>query len=142
MNTRPIHKSELATSHEEFRELVEGDADWIARSADDVRQLRETGYGPLVKLPEADFRAFLASLEFEGGAVSTGSYRPLMATLSLTDIFEVFERFGMSRELALEDQESACVGGTCEWSWGSFCSHITCGSHTTEPTTEPTFKKE
>ena len=79
----------------------------------------------------SDFRAFLASLKFEGGGVSTGSYRPLMACLTLTDIFEVFERFGMAREYFNETQEAECVGGRCEFKVWSFCSS-TCGHVMTE----------
>ena len=131
MQIGSIDKSMLAKTDDEFLALVDSDADWFARSAEDVRQLREHGYGPLTKLPEADFRAFLASLEFEGGGVSTGYYRPLMACLTLTDIFEVFERFGMAREYFLDNQEAKCVGGTCEFEFWSFCSG-TCGHVKTE----------
>jgi hypothetical protein len=46
-----------------------------------------------------------------------------MATLTLTDIFEVFERFGWSRELFLEDLEKKCTApGVCEFDFWSFCS--------------------
>ncbi len=131
MKIGSIDKSALATTHQEYIALVESDADWIARSADDVRELREAGYGPLTKLPEADFRAFVTSLKFAGGGVVTGSYRPLMATLTLTDIFEVFERFGMSQELFLRDHEYACTGTGCEFSFWDFCSSL-CGHATKE----------
>jgi hypothetical protein len=78
--------------------LLSSKADWIARTADDVRQLRQDG--PLAKLPEPDFQAFLAGLKFKNGGLAHGYYRPLMSHLALTEIFEVFMRFGMSRECA------------------------------------------
>jgi hypothetical protein len=126
MNIRSIENSELARTGEEFKTLVESDADWIARSADDVREIREAGYGPLVKLPQADFNAFVASLEFGRGGLVTGSYRPLVAVLTLTDIFEVFERFGMARELLLQPRtlEYECTGGGCKFSFWSICTSL------------------
>ena len=131
MNIESIDKTKLATSGEEYRALVGSDADWIARSADDVWQVREAGHGPFVKMPEADLRAFMASLQFESGGLSTGSYRPLMASLTLTDIFEVFERFGMSRGYFLETHEAKCEGSTCSFDFWSFCSSV-CGSSVKE----------
>lgn len=97
MQVGTIDKSKLAKTDDEFKELVESDVDWIARSADDVRQLREAQYGPFGKLPEDDFREFVDSLEFNGGGVATGSYKPLMGALTLTELLEVFECFGMSK---------------------------------------------
>jgi hypothetical protein len=131
MNIESFDKSALARTPEEYIALVESDADWIARSADDVWELRGAGYGPFAKLPEADFRAFVASLKFAGGGVVTGSYRSLMATLTLTDIFEVFERLGMSQELFLRDHENACKAGVCEFEFWAFCSSL-CGHVTLE----------
>jgi hypothetical protein len=109
MQIGPIDKSNLATTDDEFKALVESDVDWIARSADDVRELREAQYGPFGKLPEDDFQEFVDSLKFNGGGVATGSYRPLMSSLTLTELFEVFECFGMSQELSLEAKEQICV---------------------------------
>jgi len=109
MQIGPIDKSKLAKTDDEFQELVKSDVDWIARSADDVRQLREAQYGPFGKLPEDDFREFVDSLVFDRGGVVTGSYKPLMGSLSLTELFEVFECFGMSQELSLEAKEQICV---------------------------------
>ena len=58
MKNGPIDKSKLANTDQEYIDLVASDADWIARTADDVRQLRKDG--PLTKLPESDFQVFLA----------------------------------------------------------------------------------
>jgi hypothetical protein len=126
MKIGSLDKSALARTNEEYRALVESDADWIARSDDDVREIRDAGYGPLTKLPEADFRAFVASLEFGRGGFVTGSYRPLMAALTLTDIFEVFESFGMSRELFLEEGtlEYRCTAGGCKFDFWQICTSL------------------
>ena len=128
MNVRSIDNAELATTPAEYRKLVESDADWIVRSADDVWEVREAGYGPLAKLPEVDLRAFVATLEFKDGGVVTGSYRPLVATLTLTDIFEVFGYFGWSRELFLRDLEYSCnlSSGSCQFDFWYFCSPEFC----------------
>ncbi|HEY2521904.1 MAG TPA: hypothetical protein VGJ19_17485 [Streptosporangiaceae bacterium] len=135
MRIAPIDSSKLADTNQEFRTLMASDADWIVRSADDLRQLREAGDNPFAKLPDNDFNEFLSSLKFNGGGVSTGHYRPLMASLTLTDIDEVFARFGMSRQLSKETLEAECVNGVCEFSFWSFCSH-TCGSDLeTQPVT-------
>jgi hypothetical protein len=128
MQIGSMDKSKLAKTDDEFLRLVESEVDWIARSADDVRQLREAEFGPFAKLPEDDFRAFLESLEFNRGGVSTGSYRPLMGSLSLTELFEVFECFGMSQELVLEGRDRECTqvgeppAGECRPKRGAFCT--------------------
>jgi hypothetical protein len=124
MQIGSIDKSNLAKTDDEFLELVKSNVDWIARSADDVRQLREARYGPFGNLPEDDFREFLGSLEFNGGGIYTGSYRPLMRSLSLTELFEVFECFGMSKELFLGGYDHKCVlhERRCEFVWGYFCT--------------------
>ena len=127
MQVGTIDKSKLAKTDDEFKELVESDVDWIARSADDVRQLREAQYGPFGKLPEDDFREFVDSLEFNGGGVATGSYRPLLGSLTLTELFEVFECFGMSEGGFSSGRDQRCVGhGTenaeCVSSPFDFCS--------------------
>ena len=126
MQIGSIDKSNLATTDDEFKELVESDADWFARSADDVRELREAQYGPFGKLPEDDFREFVDSLEFNGGGVATGSYKPLMGSLTLTELFEVFECFGMSQELFSSGSDKTCVDretedAHCERSPFDFC---------------------
>jgi hypothetical protein len=128
MQIGSVDKSNLAKTDGEFLELVKSDVDWIARSADDMWQLRDAEFGPFGKLPEDDFREFVASLEFNGGGVSTGSYRPLMRSLSLTELFEVFECFGMHQGLFLGGRDHKCVhleppeGSNCEFTWGYFCT--------------------
>ena len=128
MQIGSMDKSKLAKTDDEFLRLVESEVDWIARSADDVRQLREAEFGPFAKLPEDDFREFLESLEFNRGGVCTGSYRPLMGSLSLTELFEVFECFGMSQELVLAGRDRECIQegeppvGVCRRSLGEFCT--------------------
>jgi hypothetical protein len=86
MQIGSIDKSKLAKTEGQFLEFLESDVDWIARSADDVRQFREAQYGPFGKLPEDAFREFVASLEFNRGGVSRGSYKPMMSSLSLTEL--------------------------------------------------------
>ena len=126
-----IDKSNLAKTDDEFLELVKSDVDWIERSADDVMQLRQADFGPFGKLPEDDFHEFVESLEFNGGGVVTGSYRPLMSSRSLTELFEVFECFGMSEALFLSGRDHKCVNqGTenaeCRSSPFNFSSTILC----------------
>jgi hypothetical protein len=127
MKIAPIDQSKLAKTDEEYLYLLAGDADWIARTPDDMQQLRETGEGPFAKLPEDDFRAFLAGLEFKAGGVGGGYYKPLMSSLTLSEIFEVFARFGMSSEYALRTHDAKCIGGTnCEFEVFHFCPSSVC----------------
>ena len=127
MNTGPIDHSKLAKTDEEYLALVLSDDDSIARTPQDLKQLRDTGEGPLAKLSESDFREFVDGLEFKAGGVGGGSYKPLMRNLALTEVFEVFERFGMSRGYALETHDSKCIGGTnCEFEFFSFCPSSIC----------------
>jgi hypothetical protein len=69
MQIGSIDKSKLAKTDDEFLEFLQSAVDWIARSADDVRQFREARYGPFGKPPEDAFREFVASLEFNRGGV-------------------------------------------------------------------------
>ena len=69
MKIAAIEQSKLAKTGQEYLDLLASDTDWIARTVDDVRQLRVAGDGAFAKLPEDDFYAFLASLEFKGGGV-------------------------------------------------------------------------
>jgi hypothetical protein len=126
MQIAPLDRSKLAESGQEYLELLLSDADWIVRTPADMEQLRQTGQGPFAKLPEADFRAFIAGLEFKAGGVGGGSYKPLMASLALSEVFEVFERFGMSRGYALETHDAKCIGNTCDFAFFSFCPSSVC----------------
>jgi hypothetical protein len=121
-----IDGSKLARTAGEYLQLVESDADWIARSAEDVRRLREAAFGPFAKLPEDDFREFLAILEFRRrggrrGGLAAGYYRPLMRSLTLTELFEVFGCFGMSSELFLRGIDLSCQGDERTPFPGRFC---------------------
>jgi hypothetical protein len=129
MKIGPIDQSKLAKTDQDYLNLLSSKADWIARTADDVKQLRQVGDGPLAKLPESDFHAFLTRLKFNHGGVASGYYKPLMSSLTLTGIFEVFERFGMSREYAFTAFDRECLNGVdehCETVWDSFCTSA-CG---------------
>jgi hypothetical protein len=121
-----IDRSKLANTEEEYRVLITSDANWVARTPEDIRKLRSSQSSPLSKLPEPDFQTFFASLTYGNGGISGGSYRPLMETLTIKDIFEVFASFGMGMQFALDNQEAKCNNGTCVFDFGSFCSHITC----------------
>jgi hypothetical protein len=101
MRIAPIDRSKLAKTGQDYLDLLLSDDDSIARTPDDIRQLREAGDGPFAKMSEDGFRAFLDGLEFKAGGVGGGYYKPLMSSLSMSEIFEVFERFGMSRGYAL-----------------------------------------
>ena len=130
MKIEPIQNSRLANTGKELRDLAASDADWIVRGPDDVKQLREAGGNAFAKLPEPDFLAFLASLQFNNSGVAGGCYRPLMSSLMLSEIFEVFAYFGMSAAMVAgqtEDescQECKCNNGKCKHSFWDFCSSL------------------
>ena len=135
MTNAPIDKSKLAKNDQEHLDLLSSDADWIIRTPDDLRQLRATNEGPLAKLPEEEFQAFVDGLEFKADGVGGGSYRELMSSLTMSEIFEIFERFGMDREYALYNHEYTCVNGSLEFSFWRFCSS-TCHAVVVEPAPE------
>ena len=122
MRITAIEQSKLAKTGQEYLDLLDSNADWIARSADDVRQLREAEHGAFGKLSQDDFNAFVESLEFARGGVVTGYYKPLMSSLTLTDIFEMFELFGMSREYFSRTLEAKCVDGEWDFAFWRFCA--------------------
>jgi hypothetical protein len=121
MKVNAIDKSKLAKTGQEYRDLLASDADWIVRSADDLLQFRGAGGNAHARVAERDFQAFVDGLEFKDGGVVTGSYRPLMASLTISEIFEVFESFGMDRQLANDTLEAKC-GPPCEFDFWSFCA--------------------
>nr|WP_295468778.1 hypothetical protein [Mesorhizobium sp.] len=116
-----IDKSRLATDGKEYLKLLASNADWIIRDKASLMVNRKAVPG-LAKLPDADFRAFADSLEFKGGGLAHGNYRPLMMNLTLTELFEVFEAFGMGRDYFLRIHEYDCAGGGCSFSFWSFCA--------------------
>ncbi len=122
MKIETIDRSRLAKNGKEYLDLLAGDNDWVARTADDVRQLRQAKEGVYAIPSERDFEEFVNSLQFNRGGVVSGSYKPLMASLTLTEIFEVFERFGIDRGLALEIQEAKCENHKCVFEFWSFCA--------------------
>lgn len=127
MEITPIDESRLARTGEEYLELLASNADWIVRTADDVKQLREAKDGAYAKLLEEDFQEFLSSLKFNRGGVVTGYYRPLLTSLTLADMFEVFARFGIGKEYVLRIHENECVGATWKFSFWHFCAS-NCGA--------------
>lgn len=133
MKLGALDRTKLAKNGQEFLDLLTSDTEGIARTADDVRQLFEAKQGAFAKLSQEDFRAFLTGLQFNERGVVTGSYKPLMSSLTLTDIFEVFENFGMSRDyFTNETLEAKCVSGSWEFDFWSFCSS-NCGSAVKAP---------
>jgi hypothetical protein len=127
MKIGSIDKSQLARTDQELLDLVASDADWFVRTADDVRELRAAGDNPFARLPENEFLAFLATLRFKNGGVSGGSYKPLMYTLTLSDIFEVFAHLGMSMELFTREENDSClecICPNCDFSFWDFCSSL------------------
>ena len=127
MNISTIDKSKLAKTDQDLRQLVASDADWFARTSEDVRQLRGEAGTVFAKLPEPDFEAFLSTLKFNNGAVAGGCYKPLMNTLTLSDIFEVFAHFGMSMQLFTDEATDSCLeckSPNCDFSFWDFCSSV------------------
>lgn len=113
----------FANSDEEFRTLVNSDESWFVRSLDDLNTHRSNPQSPLSELDEDAFHAFAQSLHFHDGGVGGGTYKPLM-TLPLSKIFEIFNAFGISRDLFLRMHEAKCEGGDCHFSFWDFCSSL------------------
>jgi hypothetical protein len=122
MRIAEFDTSKLAKTGQDYLGLLKSKADWIVRNEEDIRALRKSEFGPLLKLPEKDFEAFVSGLEYKNGGVADGSYKPLMAYLTITEIFQVFERFGMDRGYTLRILEAKCDGGSCAFEFWSFCS--------------------
>lgn len=124
MKISEIDKSQLAKTGEEFRKLAATSPDWVVRSVDDLRQLRDSEQKTVLsRVPRTDFEAFVGSLKFGSGDVlASACYKPLMSTLSLGEIFEVFEHFGMHREYTLRTLEEICTGGGCKFDFWSLCT--------------------
>jgi hypothetical protein len=143
MDVEKFERTKLARTAGEYLNLVSSDADWIARTEEDVRTLRGS-LEPLRRLPDADFEEFLAGLGYAAGGVACGSYKILMSTCTISEIFDIFERFGMDRSYALHTLEAACVQtpdmghAECQFSFWSFCSSL-CGK---EVVVFPPFQKE
>ena len=135
MKIGTMDQSKLAKNGQEFiDDLIASNTDSIARTADDVKQLHEAKHGAFAKLSDDDFNAFLTSLKFNESGVITGSYKPLMSSLTLTDIYEVFENFGMSREyFSNETIEARCIDGSCFFEFGFFCTSNCGDKRTIEP---------
>lgn len=127
MDLFALDKSKLARNAKEYRALVASDAKWIARTPDDVLQLRREKNNPLSEISEQAFKEFTDKLQFKNGGVCSGSYKPLATEIPLSRMFEVFERFGMERSYFLETHEAECMGSQCKFSFWSFCTS-SCGT--------------
>lgn len=122
-----IDRSRLATTDEAFRKLMQSDADWIARNADDLRTLRARDKkSALARLTPETFEAFVGSCKFSERGIAGGDTGILLRELGVKTALSVFEHFGASPELALGWQEQACVDGVCSWNFWHFCSHVNC----------------
>jgi hypothetical protein len=122
MKISSIDRDKLAKTGEEYLSLLAAESDFLVRNEDDIRQLRDSGANALAQLPQRDFDAFLGSLKFKKNGVAHGSYRPLMFTLTISEIFEIFAYFGMAPEYALRTLEYECAGGACSFSFWNFCA--------------------
>jgi hypothetical protein len=115
-------KYQLARTQTDYIALLASDADFIARTKDDLKALRQSGQGPLSKPSETDFTAFIDSLEFKDGGVAHGKYKSLMSALTVTEILEVFAYMGMDKTYAIHTLDYGCSGESCGLNDGSFCS--------------------
>jgi hypothetical protein len=123
MKIQKLDTSKLAKTGSEYTQLLATDADWIARSADDVKSLRAANASPLSKLSEQDFSEFVSSLKFSGRGLGHANYKPLMSSLSLTEIYQVFAYFGLSRMYVLDTQDYYCEShGNCKSQLFSICT--------------------
>lgn len=123
MNVAAIDKAKLAKDIPEYHQLLSTTADWIARSADDVRQLRNTP--PFSKVSDKDFEAFVTGLVFGRGGIVGATYKPLMNDLSISEIYDVFARFGISVDLATRSLEYKASGSGCSFDFWSICLNET-----------------
>src|ERR1700742_4612385 len=105
--------NQLAKTGDKYLKLVGSKADWIVRSKEDFIALRQSGKGPLSKLSEADFAAFIGSLKFNGGGVAHCNYKPLMSALALREIFQVFGYMGMAPAYVMEVTHYSCIQDIC-----------------------------
>lgn len=123
MSITEVDKTRLAKTAKEFRELASSSADWIARSPEDLRQLRSSDRrSALARIPLDEFNLFVEGLKFDKGALTCAYYKPLMSSLTLTEIFDVFEHFGMDREFTLRTLEYSCENRKCEFNFWYLCT--------------------
>ncbi|MER7477410.1 hypothetical protein ABTX60_07105 [Streptomyces sp. NPDC126510] len=131
MKSTEIDRNRLAKNEKEYADLLASDEDWFARTAEDVERLRVSRQHALSNLSYEDYKEFLDSLAFRNGGMVSAYYKPLMS-LPLTQIFEVFESFGLSRQFIAEEptEREGCdvhlecrdlAPGVCEFSFWYYC---------------------
>lgn len=123
MNITKIDKTRLAKDIPEYHQLLASEADWVARTADDVRQLRNTP--PFSKLSDKNFEAFVDGLVFGRGGIVGATYKPLMNELTISEIYDAFAHFGISVDLATRTLEYKAVGSGCTFDFWSICLNET-----------------
>ncbi len=123
MNITKIDKTKLAKEIPEYHQLLVSEADWIARTADDVRQLRNTP--PFSKLSDKNFEAFVDGLVFGRGGIVGATYKPLMSELTISEIYDAFAHFGISVDLATRTLEYKATGSSCSFDFWSICLNET-----------------
>lgn len=128
MKIEDVHQTQrakLATNLKEYHDLLASDEEWFARTTDDLKQLRDSRCHPLSYLSLEDFHEFLDGVVIHDGGIVGANYKPLM-TLPLTQVFEVFESFGIHRGLLTredgEDLEYKLIEpGNCQFSFWDIC---------------------
>ena len=123
MNIQNINSSLLAKTNQEYLDLLASNADWFIRSVEDIYNLKTAQIEPFTKLSEVNFEKFVDSLTFSQGGLGHADYQPLMAELSLTEIFSIFAYFGLSPIQVLDYQDKRCSGpSTCSTQNFSICT--------------------
>ncbi|MEV7547714.1 hypothetical protein [Streptomyces sp. NPDC089915] len=129
MNSTGIERGRLARNTKEYHDLLASQEDWFARTPEDVEKLRKNRHHPLANLSHEEFKSFREGLTFRSGGMIAGYYKPLMS-LPMTQMFEVFESFGLSREFFTDEEhsrEDCCLEyrmiapGVCEFDFWSYC---------------------
>lgn len=119
-----LNKDKLAKTGEEYLLLLSSTEDWIIRSLNDLNKIRHDA--PFLNLSDKDFNDFSESLIFKNGGLAHANYGSLMNSLSLSEIFSVFEHFGMSPSLFVIYLDKICdktvIPNKCKGSPRDICS--------------------
>ena len=102
MKLQKIDHARLASTDQEYLDLLASEADWIIRSNDDLLSLRSSGIEPFAKLSDIAFKEFVDSIMYSQGGLGHADYSSVMKELAITEIFELFAYFGLGSSQLLD----------------------------------------
>lgn len=118
-----VVREQLATSPEQWRALLDSDAQWVVRNEEDWKALLASEDNPLKNIDQEVVRAFTEGLVFNKGGLAGADYTMLEEIITFAQFYRLWEHFGLDRGLCDDYKDYKCDGrGNCRRWLGFICT--------------------